>query len=83
MTSIANLNLVVAMFNVILLVSAFTLCINGGVTSSKIERQLAVYPGDMPLDSDVFKVPNGYNAPQQANNLQLLMLYCIVACKYL
>ena len=74
MTSIANLNLVVTMFNVILLVSAFTLCIDGGVTSSKIERKLEVYPGDMPLDSDVFKVPNGYNAPQQATNLEFLML---------
>lgn len=29
------------------------------------QRKLAVYPGDMPLDSDVFRVPAGYNAPQQ------------------
>ena len=36
---------------------------NGGKTSSfvrKVEKAV-----DMPLDSDVFKVPPGYNAPQQ------------------
>jgi len=36
---------------------------NGGTTSifvRKVEKSI-----DMPLDSDVFKVPPGYNAPQQ------------------
>lgn len=36
---------------------------NGGITSSfvrKVEKTI-----DMPLDSDVFRVPLGYNAPQQ------------------
>jgi len=36
---------------------------NGGTTSifvRKVENSI-----DMPLDSDVFKVPPGYNAPQQ------------------
>lgn len=36
---------------------------NGGKTSSfvrKVEKTV-----DMPLDSDVFKAPHGYNAPQQ------------------
>jgi hypothetical protein len=35
----------------------------GGVTS-KYRRQLEASV-DMPLDSDVFRVPAGYNAPQQ------------------
>ncbi|KAK1369552.1 Purple acid phosphatase [Heracleum sosnowskyi] len=41
---------------------------NGGVTSSfvrKVEKTI-----DMPLDSDVFKVPPGYNAPQQVHITQ-------------
>jgi len=36
---------------------------NGGRTSTfvrKVEKTI-----DMPLDSDVFDVPSGYNAPQQ------------------
>lgn len=47
---------------------------NGGVTSSfvrKVEKTI-----DMPLDSDVFKVPPGYNAPQQVFFLHFL-LCCI------
>lgn len=36
---------------------------DGGVTS-KYRRQLEASV-DMPLDSDVFRVPAGYNAPQQ------------------
>ncbi|KAH0648912.1 hypothetical protein KY285_034160 [Solanum tuberosum] len=45
-----------------LIVSESVLC-NGGVTSSfvrKVEKTI-----DMPLDSDVFSVPPGHNAPQQ------------------
>ncbi|KAH7517769.1 hypothetical protein FEM48_Zijuj09G0099500 [Ziziphus jujuba var. spinosa] len=39
---------------------------NGGITSTfvrKIEKTV-----DMPLDSDVFRVPPGYNGPQQQFN---------------
>jgi len=50
-------------FAVLFLVfNAAVLC-HGGKTSSfvrKVEKTI-----DMPLDSDVFKVPPGYNAPQQ------------------
>lgn len=45
-----------------LLLNESLLC-NGGVTSSfirKVEKTV-----DMPLDSDVFRAPPGYNAPQQ------------------
>ncbi|GLT42832.1 hypothetical protein SLA2020_168130 [Shorea laevis] len=41
---------------------------NGGKTSSyvrKVEKSV-----DMPLDSDTFKVPHGYNAPQQVHITQ-------------
>lgn len=47
--------------------NAAVLC-NGGDTSSfvrKVEKS-----GDMPLDSDVFAVPPGYNAPQQVHITQ-------------
>ncbi|KAL6519227.1 hypothetical protein OROGR_018547 [Orobanche gracilis] len=47
--------------------SAAVLC-SGGTTSSfvrKIEKTV-----DMPLDSDVFSVPPGYNAPQQVHITQ-------------
>lgn len=42
---------------------------HGGVTSTfvrKVEKTI-----DMPLDADVFKVPSGYNAPQQ------VMSFCL------
>ncbi|KAH0643307.1 hypothetical protein KY289_034281 [Solanum tuberosum] len=48
-----------------LIVNESVLC-HGGVTSSfvrKIEKTI-----DMPLDSDVFRVPPGYNAPQQVSS---------------
>jgi hypothetical protein len=48
----------------LLLIAASTM--SHGVTRP-VERKLKVYPGDMPLDSDVFRVPAGYNAPQQVN----------------
>lgn len=38
---------------------------NGGDTSSFVRK--AEKSGDMPLDSDVFAVPPGYNAPQQVS----------------
>ena len=63
------------MFYGMLVVSTFTLCVHGGVTSS-YRRKLAATV-DMPLDSDVFKVPQGYNAPQQANIfLSRPIIYC-------
>ncbi|KAM0007657.1 putative purple acid phosphatase-like protein [Helianthus debilis subsp. tardiflorus] len=42
--------------------------VDGGLTSSfvrQIEKTI-----DMPLDSDVFSVPPGYNAPQQVHITQ-------------
>ncbi|XP_073151308.1 purple acid phosphatase 2-like [Henckelia pumila] len=50
-----------------LVASAAVLC-NGGSTSGfvrKLEKTV-----DMPLDSDVFRVPPGYNAPQQVHITQ-------------
>nr|XP_016511050.1 PREDICTED: purple acid phosphatase 2-like [Nicotiana tabacum] len=50
-----------------LLLNESLLC-NGGVTSSfirKVEKTV-----DMPLDSDVFRAPPGYNAPQQVHITQ-------------
>lgn len=52
---------------VIFVLNVAELC-NGGVTSTfvrKVEKTI-----DMPLDSDVFKVPSGYNAPQQVHITQ-------------
>ncbi|KAF6148293.1 hypothetical protein GIB67_012068 [Kingdonia uniflora] len=51
----------------ILCASSMLVC-NGGITSSfvrKIEPSI-----DMPFDSDVFRVPPGYNAPQQIHITQ-------------
>ncbi|KAL6270024.1 hypothetical protein ACE6H2_026935 [Prunus campanulata] len=55
---------------VVVLGSVLSLAVtcNGGKTSSfvrKVENSV-----DMPLDSDVFKVPPGYNAPQQVHITQ-------------
>ncbi|XP_059647637.1 purple acid phosphatase-like [Cornus florida] len=50
-----------------LALNAAVLC-NGGITSTfvrKVEKSV-----DMQLDSDVFKVPPGYNAPQQVHITQ-------------
>ncbi|CAN0906507.1 Purple acid phosphatase 2 [Linum grandiflorum] len=41
---------------------------NGGTTSSFVRNADLVH--DMPLDSDVFKLPHGYNAPQQVHITQ-------------
>ncbi|ERN01269.1 hypothetical protein AMTRI_Chr03g53420 [Amborella trichopoda] len=50
-----------------LILNAAMLC-NGGVTSLFVRK---VEPTkDMPLDSDVFRVPPGYNAPQQVHITQ-------------
>lgn len=46
-----------------LALNSLVLFCNGGRTSSYVRRLEATV--DMPLDSDVFRVPPGYNAPQQ------------------
>lgn len=45
-----------------LLLNAVAFC-NGGTTSAFVRNVEKTV--DMPLDSDVFRVPPGYNAPQQ------------------
>lgn len=47
---------------VFLILNLSVLC-NGGKTSSFVRQVEKTV--DMPLDSDVFDVPSGYNAPQQ------------------
>lgn len=56
-----------------LVLNAAVVC-HGGITSSfvrKVEKTI-----DMPLDSDVFRVPLGYNAPQQVCGFFFLHLLC-------
>ncbi|KAF8410532.1 hypothetical protein HHK36_003063 [Tetracentron sinense] len=57
----------VAVVVVALILNAAVLC-NGGITSSFVRK--AEKTVDMPLDSDVFRVPPGYNAPQQVHITQ-------------
>lgn len=40
---------------------------NGGI-SSRYGRRSNDISADMPLDSDVFAIPSGYNTPQQVSN---------------
>jgi len=47
-----------------------SLLCNGGITSRYVRKLEATV--DMPLDSDVFRVPCGYNAPQQVHKSFLL-----------
>lgn len=59
-----------------LVLNELVLC-NGGVTSSfvrKVEKTI-----DMPLDSDAFSVPPGYNAPQQVSSYYP-PFFCSVIC---
>ncbi|CAL1355753.1 unnamed protein product [Linum trigynum] len=49
-------------------VLGFAEIINGGITSTFVRNSDLVH--DMPLDSDVFKIPPGYNAPQQVHITQ-------------
>lgn len=59
-----------------LLLNAPEVC-NGGKTSTfvrKVEKTV-----DMPLDSDVFAVPPGYNAPQQVTLLPVSSLAMKIA----
>ena len=46
-----------------LVLNSLVLFCHGGRTSSYVRRLEATV--DMPLDSDVFRFPPGYNAPQQ------------------
>lgn len=61
-------------FDAILVVSLLGLSLwaaqvcEGGITSSYVRNEDLVH--DMPLDSDVFRVPPGYNAPQQVHITQ-------------
>lgn len=50
---------------------------NGGITSPYVRR--ADRSIDMPFDSDVFRPPEGYNAPQQVN----FILSSFPSCKYI
>ncbi|XP_051147063.1 purple acid phosphatase 2-like [Andrographis paniculata] len=50
-----------------MVLNAAVLC-SGGITSSFVRK--AEKTVDMPLDSDVFEVPPGYNAPQQVHITQ-------------
>ncbi|XP_057966152.1 purple acid phosphatase 2 [Malania oleifera] len=51
----------------VLVLNAAVLC-NGGITSSFVRKEEKTV--DMPLDSDVFRAPPGYNAPQQVHITQ-------------
>ncbi|KAM7258380.1 hypothetical protein ACFE04_014121 [Oxalis oulophora] len=53
---------------VLCLVSQALVLCNGGQTSRFVRKLAAA--NDMPLDSDVFQVPPGYNAPQQVHITQ-------------
>ena len=72
-------NHLLLMVHGMLVASTFMLCVHCGVTSS-YKRKLAATV-DMPLDSDVFKVPQGYNAPQQAN-IFFILSYNVLYIKY-
>ena len=50
----------------LLVVSIFLGVCEAGLTSSYV-RETGIAT-DMPLDSDVFRVPRGYNAPQQVTH---------------
>ncbi|MFQ6649196.1 hypothetical protein Gotur_023238 [Gossypium turneri] len=61
-------SLVLAFLVIVLQVLDSAVICNGGKTSTyvrKVEKTV-----DMPLDSDVFRVPPGYNAPQQVHITQ-------------
>lgn len=50
---------------------------NGGSTSSFVRNDEKAH--DMPLDSDVFRVPPGYNAPQQVFFFFYFLCFCLVS----
>ncbi|XP_056160933.1 purple acid phosphatase 2-like isoform X2 [Syzygium oleosum] len=66
-SSFCSVAVVGAVLVLVLVLNGADLC-NGGKTSTfvrKVEKTV-----DMPLDSDVFRVPPGYNAPQQVHITQ-------------
>lgn len=60
---------------ILLLIVAVKVC-DGGMTSSYLRNDDLAH--DMPLDSDVFQVPAGYNAPQQVWILQDRCFDCVL-----
>lgn len=56
---------------VVMVLSSAKMC-SGSVTSNFVRR--ADKGIDMPLDSDVFNIPSGYNAPQQVHRHNILFL---------
>ncbi|KAF8013513.1 hypothetical protein BT93_I1376 [Corymbia citriodora subsp. variegata] len=66
-SSRCSVSVIGAVLLVVLVLNGANLC-NGGKTSTfvrKVEKTV-----DMPLNSDVFRVPPGYNAPQQVHITQ-------------
>lgn len=62
-----------------MMMNAFEFCY-GGITSSYVrDKNLSL---DMPLHSDVFTVPAGYNAPQQVpfSFYNFMQFLCIFPC---
>ncbi|CAN1255821.1 Purple acid phosphatase 2 [Linum perenne] len=53
---------------ILLLITAVITTVNGGRTSSFVRKEQKSV--DMPFDSDVFRLPQGYNAPQQVHITQ-------------
>ena len=71
--SLSSSSVAIVVASVLCLVLNATLLCSGGTTSSfvrKTEKSV-----DMPLDSDVFAEPPGYNAPQQVRLSLFLSLF--------
>lgn len=68
MNSRSNLTSKQVSFIILLLSLLLVELCNGGITSEYIRG--SDLPDDMPLDSDVFKVPPGPNTPQQVHITQ-------------
>ncbi|XP_008237014.1 PREDICTED: purple acid phosphatase 2-like [Prunus mume] len=64
-TSASSMVAIVAVLGLVL--NLAVVC-NGGITSTFVRT--IKYSADMPLDSDVFQVPPGHNAPQQVHITQ-------------
>lgn len=63
-----NINQLLVVVLGVFILNSSEVC-NGGETSMFIRRRNDI-SADMPLDSDVFRVPPGYNAPQQVHITQ-------------
>lgn len=68
--------------HVLILILSLAKFVYGGITSDYVRS--TNLSADMPLDSDVFRVPPGYNAPQQASSLfSSSFLFCpLNSCLY-